>query len=248
MKKLILFLAACAVISSCKKDNTDNSPNPATCTDGIQNQGETGIDCGGICTPCPTCSDGIQNQGETGIDCGGPCTACSNFICDGNASNPYYPLAKNNVWHYDWVNASTDIDARVSDSATFAGNKFYHVVDYFSSSSFDNGSRYLRVDASQNIKLYYTSSSTEYLYIPSAPTLNQSWPFPDLIGGAGTRKVMDLNASISVPACSYTGCLKIQDFMASGSASTIYYYKKGLGMVYKSDGSTPYKLMSATIN
>ncbi|MEP6795153.1 MAG: GEVED domain-containing protein [Saprospiraceae bacterium] len=47
-----------------------------TCTDGIQNQGETGIDCGSPCTPCPTCNDGIQNQGETGIDCGGPCAAC----------------------------------------------------------------------------------------------------------------------------------------------------------------------------
>ncbi|MDG1477142.1 MAG: T9SS type A sorting domain-containing protein [Vicingaceae bacterium] len=31
------------------------------------------------CVPCPvpTCSDGIQNQGETGTDCGGPCPACS---------------------------------------------------------------------------------------------------------------------------------------------------------------------------
>ncbi|MGB4849725.1 MAG: GEVED domain-containing protein [Saprospiraceae bacterium] len=47
-----------------------------TCTDGIQNQGETGVDCGGPCTPCPTCNDGIQNQGETGIDCGGPCSPC----------------------------------------------------------------------------------------------------------------------------------------------------------------------------
>ena len=26
--------------------------------------------------PCPTCSDGIQNQGETGVDCGGLCPAC----------------------------------------------------------------------------------------------------------------------------------------------------------------------------
>jgi len=24
-----------------------------------------------------TCSDGIKNQGETGVDCGGPCTACN---------------------------------------------------------------------------------------------------------------------------------------------------------------------------
>ena len=30
----------------------------------------------------PTCSDGIQNQGETGIDCGGPCPACTNFTID----------------------------------------------------------------------------------------------------------------------------------------------------------------------
>jgi hypothetical protein len=47
-----------------------------SCSDGIQNQGETGIDCGGPCPACPTCNDGIQNQGETGVDCGGPCPAC----------------------------------------------------------------------------------------------------------------------------------------------------------------------------
>ncbi len=53
-----------------------------SCTDGKQNQGETGIDCGGPCPPCTnvataTCSDGIQNQGEEGVDCGGPCSACA---------------------------------------------------------------------------------------------------------------------------------------------------------------------------
>ena len=47
-----------------------------TCYDGIQNQGEEGIDCGGPCNPCLSCSDGIQNQGEEGIDCGGPCSPC----------------------------------------------------------------------------------------------------------------------------------------------------------------------------
>lgn len=26
--------------------------------------------------PSPTCSDGIQNQGELGVDCGGPCESC----------------------------------------------------------------------------------------------------------------------------------------------------------------------------
>ncbi len=51
---------------------------PPSCTDGIQNGNETGVDCGGPdCPACPTCNDGIQNGGETGIDCGGPsCPAC----------------------------------------------------------------------------------------------------------------------------------------------------------------------------
>ncbi len=53
-------------------------PEP-TCTDGIMNGDETGVDCGGSCDPCvpdPTCTDGIMNGDETGIDCGGSCTPC----------------------------------------------------------------------------------------------------------------------------------------------------------------------------
>lgn len=51
--------------------------NTPTCTDGIKNGQETGVDCGGpTCPPCPSCNDGIKNQGETGVDCGGPCPAC----------------------------------------------------------------------------------------------------------------------------------------------------------------------------
>ncbi len=58
---------------------------PPSCTDGIMNQDETGIDCGGAtCPACPTCNDGIQNQDETGIDCGGAtCPACPETCNDG---------------------------------------------------------------------------------------------------------------------------------------------------------------------
>ena len=70
-----------------------------TCADGVRNQDETQIDCGGGCGLCPlgspcsaseecssrscqttcrlaTCSDGIQNQNELRIDCGGECDEC----------------------------------------------------------------------------------------------------------------------------------------------------------------------------
>lgn len=51
---------------------------PASCSDGLRDQGETSVDCGGPCAPC-SCSDGVFNQGELGTDCGGPCPDCS---CD----------------------------------------------------------------------------------------------------------------------------------------------------------------------
>ncbi|MFH1126028.1 MAG: hypothetical protein V1703_02790, partial [Candidatus Altiarchaeota archaeon] len=55
----------------------------ATCDDGLQNQGERGIDCGGPCELCPikpTCSDGLRNQGESDVDCGGPCPPCKECV------------------------------------------------------------------------------------------------------------------------------------------------------------------------
>ena len=51
-----------------------------TCSDGIQNGDETGVDCGGsTCPACPpTCDDGIQNGDEEGVDCGGSsCPPCA---------------------------------------------------------------------------------------------------------------------------------------------------------------------------
>ena len=56
-------------------------PNIALCYDGVKNQDETDVDCGGVCDACPTCSDGILNQDETLVDCGGTicqeCESCS---------------------------------------------------------------------------------------------------------------------------------------------------------------------------
>lgn len=67
------FVAGNASSSSCV---TTEGEQP-TCYDNIQNQGETGVDCGGPCTACETCYDNIQNGDETGIDCGGSCAPCA---------------------------------------------------------------------------------------------------------------------------------------------------------------------------
>ena len=64
MKNLSLFLittfiSTSLIFSGCSEDdegsgniNGNNNTAKATCFDGIQNQNETGIDCGGVCPPC----------------------------------------------------------------------------------------------------------------------------------------------------------------------------------------------------
>src|SRR5690554_519564 len=58
MKKIIYLFGIMSITMatvSCSSDDNDPivvPPVTATCSDGIQNQGETGIDCGGPCSPC----------------------------------------------------------------------------------------------------------------------------------------------------------------------------------------------------
>lgn len=81
IKILLLTIIIVGCVTSCKKKEV------GTCSDGIQNQTETGVDCGGTCGACATCSDGTKNGTETGIDCGGectPCPTCTDGIMNGN--------------------------------------------------------------------------------------------------------------------------------------------------------------------
>jgi hypothetical protein len=64
----------------------------------------------GACIPytaSETCSDGIQNQGETGTDCGGPCTACgtTSTKCDDGVT-PLNSCSATNKPHYCDANAA----------------------------------------------------------------------------------------------------------------------------------------------
>ncbi|MBD3203356.1 hypothetical protein GF327_03620 [Candidatus Woesearchaeota archaeon] len=76
-----LRIRKCIDNNNCTKQDkelieTEKCDYSADCFDGIRNQKEEGIDCGGPCLPCPSCSDGLKNQNEEKTDCGGPCETC----------------------------------------------------------------------------------------------------------------------------------------------------------------------------
>jgi len=85
---MILLLAACSQQAEEQEppeeilppQETEEPEAPAeTCIDGIKNQDEEDVDCGGVCPICApkeTCSDGLKNQNEEGVDCGGVCKPC----------------------------------------------------------------------------------------------------------------------------------------------------------------------------
>lgn len=53
--------------ASCKFECDGDQPPTANCNDGIQNQGETGIDCGGPCSACP-CNNGTNVTVSINLD------------------------------------------------------------------------------------------------------------------------------------------------------------------------------------
>jgi len=49
------------------------------CYNGVKDQGEWDVDCGGPCRPCDICYNGMLDDGEEGVDCGGPCLQCASM-------------------------------------------------------------------------------------------------------------------------------------------------------------------------
>ncbi len=75
LKYLLVGIALTGFVLSCSDDDDggdDNPPAAETCSDNIQNQNETGVDCGGVCAACPDTTpqkDGsIDSQDDPDVD------------------------------------------------------------------------------------------------------------------------------------------------------------------------------------
>jgi len=87
------------------------------------------ISCGAC--PAPTCSDGIQNGTETGIDCGGSCSACPAINACGNLNNndfcsdPAVLTQGGSSWSSSTTNVYSADDPGTSFCGSIENNSWY---------------------------------------------------------------------------------------------------------------------------
>jgi hypothetical protein len=151
------------VIRNSVANGTCMSPcGPPSCTDGIQNGDETGVDCGGPdCPACPSCDDGILNGDEIGIDCGGPDCApcpCSNNLTltitlDNYPEETSWDVrdASNNVWASGSYSTANPDGSTVTESICVPDGCYdFTIYDSYGDGiccSYGNGSYTLTNDA-----------------------------------------------------------------------------------------------------
>ena len=91
--------------------------------DGSENCSSCSSDCG-ACPTTLTCSDGVQNQGETGVDCGGPCSACSSGGGSNGGGGSSGGASCTPKWNCSWSPCANQVQEWVCvDSSKCGTNK-----------------------------------------------------------------------------------------------------------------------------
>ncbi|QLG46296.1 DUF4856 domain-containing protein [Costertonia aggregata] len=142
MKKIVFALATISglVFTSCSSDDDGVEP---TCTDGVQNGDETGIDCGGSCAPCETAIENpatysFARNGESTVNFGGQTTRIKmgeELISKLKDETTTETVLDAMFAHVEGENNFSDADLNASDKNL--RSKTAASADYFSSNATD---------------------------------------------------------------------------------------------------------------
>jgi uncharacterized repeat protein (TIGR01451 family) len=167
------------------------TPPAETCSDGIQNQDETGVDTGGVCTPpAETCSDGIQNQDETGIDTGGVCSVPAETCTDGIQNQNETGVDTGGVCALPPVSVDLVITKSVNDSTPDESQTLVYSLTVTNSGP-DSASNVVVSDLLPSGVTFVSASSTAGAYASTTG----SWTIGSLSNGASV--LLDITVTIN---------------------------------------------------
>lgn len=180
------------------------------------------------------CYNGKRDNGETGIDCGGICGTCSSSFCEGNGSDEWLPLSLGNKWAYNGGWGHWPI-LEVADTIIRNSITFYTIqqsgYNYLSGDTFYTF-RYISRPINGNYYRYIPEGDQVVLEIPANPFMNLAWTFTQ-DSAVVIRKIIDTHAHISYHGCEevVNNQLCIGEFDGPQLLRK-YYYKRGVGMTY----------------
>lgn len=147
MKKLAFALLVVfgVLFTSCDSDDDNETMERATCTDGIMNGNETGVDCGGSCEPCQDAIDNpatysFARDGENTVSFSGQTTRLQ--MGDEIVAALLDPTTTTEdlAAMYAHVQGDTNFeDAALNDSDKNMRSKTAASTDFFSSNTTDQG-------------------------------------------------------------------------------------------------------------
>jgi hypothetical protein len=141
------------------------------------------------------------------------------YLCEGNSTDSYYPMAVNNFWYYPYWQ-SIELKVSIKGMATINGNHYFEFGNDQSITS------YYRQLSNGDIVIYNAATNADELIAPGSPVYLQTWQT-----GGVTRKVASVNAEFETDYCKYKNCLKVYDVNSNGEKIREVFFKKGIGIV-----------------
>ncbi len=199
-----------------------------------------------------TCSDGIQNQGETGVDCGGPCAPCQT-TCNGNEVNITITF-DNYPEETSWTITNSN-GATVASGGTYgsqADGSTLTITECLGSGCFDftisdaygdgiccsygNGSYSVTSGGSTLASGgSFTNSETTNFCVGSTPPPPPSCDTPT---GLGTTGVTDVDATLTWNAVSGASGYNVEIFTGGSSIYTTSVTTNSLSLTGFGAGTT----------
>ena len=184
-------------------------------------------------------------------------------------ASSYWPLRVGNVWQYELRTAQvTAAEVPPADRTThrivgtevLANKEWFQdqVVSWHSSAGVSDPNAttttVLLRETTAGVYYYDELTGAGLPFVDKAATVGGHWPAPASL--PYTWDLLDINASITVPANTYTGCWRIvMHVPQTGAADQLWerWFKQGVGLIlerYWADATTPIDdmdLLSSTV-
>lgn len=196
---------------------------------------------------------GMSTGNGSGSDPGND-SGTDDILCQGNASDTYFPLAVGNYWKWEWPfsvgQSVADITAEVIGTFDHNGQTYYELT--YTGTTGAYRFKYLREDQQGNLKVLVLfedpSTSTEFYeehtVIPNTSLSSGSqWDFygfaqdatnPDFVLNY-VQRVASTSTTLETDFCTYTQGLEIftRVINSLGDETVVNYkvYKRGLGII-----------------